>query len=162
MRTAINTIPELMLAAADRCRKPNAFQFKHRGQWENVSTEDFKRIVEKHMTAEMDITATKTMDWFFNEYVYGTEVPRYKLEYQLVTEGQQTILKMRVTQSEISPNFRMAVPVYLETEDKKLAKLGAVRILGNSSQDATVTLGFRPKRVLLAAYEDVLANIDQR
>ena len=136
------------------------FVTTHRNQ--NVSTEDFKRIVEKHMTAEMDITGTKTMDWFFNEFVYGTDLPRYKLDYQLVTEGQQTILKMRVTQSEISPNFRMAVPVYLETEDKKLAKLGAVRILGNSSQDATVTLGFRPKRVLLAAYEDVLANIDQR
>jgi aminopeptidase N len=128
----------------------------HRNQ--NVSTEDFKRIVEKHM----DITGTKSMDWFFNQFVYGTEIPRYKLDYQLVTEGQQTILKMKLTQSEVSANFRMAVPVYMETEDKKLAKLGAVRILGNSSQESTVTLGFRPKRVLLAAYEDVLANIDQR
>jgi hypothetical protein len=48
----------------------------------------------------------------------------------------------------------------METEDGKLAKLGAVRLLGNSYQDSTVTLGFRPKRVLLAAYEDVLATID--
>src|SRR5215831_8960607 len=114
------------------------FVATHRNQ--NVSTEDFKRTVEKHMTPEMDIAGTKTMDWFFNEFVYGTEVPRYKLDYQLVTEGQQTLLKMRVTQSEVSANFRMAVPVYLETEDKKLAKLGAVRILGNSSQESTVTL----------------------
>src|SRR5262249_7772389 len=122
----------------------------------------FKRAVEKHMTADMDITGTKTMDWFFNQFVYGTEIPRYKLEYQLVTEGQQTLLKMRVTQSEVSADFRMAVPVLLELEDKKQCKQGAVRILGNSSQDATGTLGFRPKRVLLAAYEDVLATIDQR
>lgn len=129
---------------------------------QNVSTEDFKRIVEKHMTAEMEIAGTKTMDWFFDNYVYGTDIPRYKLDYQLLPEGQQTVLKMRLTQSEVSPNFRMTVPVYLETEDKKLSKLGAVRILGNSSQDATVTLGFRPKRVLIAAYEDVLAIIDGR
>jgi hypothetical protein len=134
------------------------FVATHRNQ--NVSTEDFKKIVEKHMTAEMDITATRTMDWFFNQFVYGTEVPRYKLEYQLLPEGQQAVLKMKVTQSEVSPNFRMAVPVYLETEDKKLTKLGAIRILGNSSQEATVPLGFRPRRVLLAAYEDVLASID--
>jgi len=135
------------------------FVASHRNQ--NISTEDFKRAVEKHMTPEMDIAGTKTMDWFFNQFVFGTEIPRYKLDYQLVSEGQQTILKMRVTQSEVSPDFRMAVPVYLEAEDKKLAKLGAVRILGSSSQDATLTLGFRPKRVLLNAYEDVLANIDQ-
>jgi aminopeptidase N len=129
---------------------------------QNVSTEDFKRIVEKHMLAEMDIEATKTMDWFFNQFVYGTEIPRYKLDYTLTPEGQQAVLKMKLTQSEVSANFRMAVPVYLETEDKKLVKLGAVRILGNSSQEATVTLGFKPRRVLLAAYEDVLATIDQR
>jgi aminopeptidase N len=134
------------------------FVATHRNQ--NVSTEDFKRIVEKHMTAEMDIAGSKTMDWFFDAFVYGTDIPRYKLEYQLVTEGQQTFLKMRVTQSEVSPQFRMSVPVYMETEDGKLAKLGAVRLLGNSYQDSTVTLGFRPKRVLLAAYEDVLATID--
>ena len=129
---------------------------------QNVSTEDFKRIVEKHMIAEMDITGTGNMDWFFNQFVYGTEIPRYKLDYQLEPQGQQTVLKMRLTQSEVSPNFRMAVPVYLETEDRKLAKLGVVRILGNSTQESMVTLGFRPKRVLLAAYEDVLANIDGR
>ena len=135
------------------------FVASHRN--ENVSTEDFKRIVEKHMTPEMDIAGTKTMDWFFNQFVYGTEIPRYKLDYQIVAEGQQSILKMKLTQSEVLSNFRMAVPVYMETEDKKLVKLGAVRILGNSTQESNVTLGFRPRRVLLAAYEDVLATIDQ-
>ena len=129
---------------------------------QNVSTEDFKRIVEKHMTADMDIAGTKTMDWFFNAFVYGTEIPRYKLDYQLEPSGQQTMLKMRVTQSEVSDNFRMAVPVYLEMDNKKPAKLSIIRLLGNSFQESTVPLGFRPKRVLLAAYEDVLANIDQR
>jgi len=128
---------------------------------QNVSTEDFKRIVEKHMTPDMDIAGNNKMDWFFNQYVYGTETPRYKLDYQLEPSGQQTILKMRLTQSEVSANFRMAVPVYLELEDKKLSKLGAIRILGNSTQEATITLGFRPRRVILAAYEDVLATIDQ-
>jgi aminopeptidase N len=128
----------------------------------NVSTEDFKRAVEKHMTPDMDIEGTNTMDWFFRQFVYGTDIPRYKLDYQLLPEGPQTVLKMKLTQSEVSADFRMAVPVYLESEDRKLAKLGAVRILGNSSQEATVTLGFRPRRVMLAAYEDVLATIDQR
>jgi hypothetical protein len=56
----------------------------------------------------------------------------------------------------------MAVPVYLELDDQRLAKLGAIRVLGNSSQEATIPLGFRPRRVVLAAYEDVLATIDQR
>ncbi len=127
----------------------------------NVSTEDFKRAVEKHMTADMDIAAAGNMDWFFNQFVYGIEIPRYKLTYQLNTSEGKTVLKMRVTQSGVSDSFRMAVPVYLELENKKLSKLGVVRLLGASYQDSTIPLGFRPKRVLLAAYEDVLATIEQ-
>src|SRR5438034_10677947 len=37
-----------------------------------ASTEDFKAMVEKHMTQEMDLEGNHKMDWFFNEYVYGT------------------------------------------------------------------------------------------
>jgi len=129
---------------------------------QNVSTEDFKRVVEKHMTADMDLLGTRNMDWFFNQYVYGTAVPKYKLDYQLEPSGTQTILTLRLTQSEVPDNFRMAVPVYLEMEDKKLGKLGAIRILGNSQQQSSVKLGFRPKRVFLCAFEDVLADFDDR
>src|SRR5215213_6767615 len=49
----------------------------------DVSTEDFKRAVEKHITPKMDIDKNGKMDWFFDEWVYGTEVPAYKLEYSL-------------------------------------------------------------------------------
>ncbi|MGH9452384.1 MAG: M1 family aminopeptidase, partial [Terriglobia bacterium] len=40
----------------------------------NASTEDFQSIVAKHMK--------DNMDWFFNEWVYGTEVPHYDFQYQ--------------------------------------------------------------------------------
>ena len=50
---------------------------------QDVSTEDFKRIVEKHMTTQMDLDENGRMDWFFNAWVYGTEMPSYKFEYQL-------------------------------------------------------------------------------
>lgn len=50
---------------------------------EDVSTEDFKKIVEKHMTKQMDLDENGRMDWFFNEWIYGTEMPSYRFEYQL-------------------------------------------------------------------------------
>ena len=36
--------------------------------------------VEKHMTPEMDMEGNHKMDWFFNEYVYGTQLPAYKMD----------------------------------------------------------------------------------
>ncbi len=45
----------------------------HRNQ--PVTTEDFKATIEKHMLPEMNLDGNGSMDWFFREYVYGTELP---------------------------------------------------------------------------------------
>src|SRR5262249_51956380 len=50
---------------------------------QNASTESFKHCVEKHMSSRMDLEGNKRMDWFFREWVYGTEVPSYKLVYSI-------------------------------------------------------------------------------
>jgi hypothetical protein len=74
---------------------------------QNASTESFKAIVDKHMIPRMDMEGNKKMDWFFNQWVYGTEIPRYKLDYTLTPESdRKVILKGTVTQSDVSPYFK--------------------------------------------------------
>jgi hypothetical protein len=61
-----------------------------------VSTEDFKRVVEKHMKPRMDLDGNHRMDWFFDEWIYGTEVPSYRLESSLrAGESGGTVLGLR-------------------------------------------------------------------
>jgi Carboxypeptidase regulatory-like domain/Peptidase family M1 domain len=120
----------------------------------DVSTEDFKRAVEKHMTAAMDLDGNRRMDWFFNQWVYGTEVPAYRFEYQL--DGPT--LTARVTQSGVSDNFRMLVPVYLDF-GKGWVRLGSATIVGNSTVElGPLKLPQAPKKVAAAALHDVLAT----
>jgi hypothetical protein len=120
-----------------------------------VSTEDFKAIVEKHMTPEMNVDNSGKMDWFFNEWVYGTQVPAYKLEYQLSSEG---VLNGKITQSGVSDDFIMLVPLYIDT-GKGWAKLGSARMVGNTSVEIkNVKLPMVPKRVAICAMNDVLAT----
>jgi aminopeptidase N len=121
---------------------------------QDVSTEDLKRIVEKHMTREMDFTRDHRMDWFFNEWVYGTEMPSYQFDYQIGADG---LLTGRITQSGVSNNFVMPVPVYIDY-GKGWVKLGVAKMIGN----ATLELGRVPiskgaKRVAICAMNDVLA-----
>ncbi|MBA3322646.1 MAG: carboxypeptidase regulatory-like domain-containing protein [Pyrinomonadaceae bacterium] len=119
----------------------------------DVSTEDLKRIVEKHMTPEMDIDGNRRMDWFFDEWVYGTEVPSYKFEYQI----NGNAFSGRITQSGVSDQFRMRVPLYLDF-GKGWTRLGSATLVGNSSLDIpSVQLPQAPKRAALAALHDVLA-----
>jgi len=120
-----------------------------------VSTEDFKAIVEKHMTPEMNVTGNGKMDWYFNQWVYGMQVPSYKLEYKVSPDGT---LNGKVTQSGVSQDFVMLVPLYVDM-GKGWAKLGAARMTGNTTIDIKdLKLPAVPKRVAVCAMNDVLAT----
>jgi len=128
-----------------------------------ATTEDFKAIVEKYMTADMQRIGNGKMDWFFNEYVYGTALPSYKLESSFDKDpaSGDAILNFKVTQSDITDSFRMLVPVYLELANGQTAFLGRVTLIGNNSTGGKVALrGVKdmPHRAMLNYYDDVLAS----
>jgi hypothetical protein len=119
----------------------------------DVSTEDFKRVVDKHTVPEADIDENHRMDWFFKEWVYGTEVPSYRFEYQISGNG----FSGKVTQSGVSDQFVMRVPIYVDY-GRGWTRLASVRLNGNSSLDIpTQQLPQTPKRLAVAALNDVLA-----
>jgi len=121
-----------------------------------ASTEAFKAIAEKHMTQAMDLQKNGRLNWFFDEWVYGTQVPRYHFEYQLTpADGGKVKLHMSVTQSEVDDRFAMLVPVYADF-GKGMARLGQMLVIGNSSHSADTLLPAQPKKVAINAYKDIL------
>jgi hypothetical protein len=66
----------------------------------------------------------------FNEWVYGTEMPSYRFEYQLADGG--TTLTGKITQSGVTGNFKMFVPVYVDF-GKGWTKIGSATMTGNTS-----------------------------
>jgi aminopeptidase N len=107
----------------------------------NASTEDFRRVVEKHLGLPMD--------WFFNEWVYGTEIPHYDFSYQLKDEpGGKTILQMSIAQSGVSSQFFMEVPIDVVINGQP-RRLGAVKLVGSTSFNSGIPLGFRPEKVMI-------------
>jgi hypothetical protein len=119
----------------------------------DVSTEDFKRAVERHMTREMNVLGDGKMDWFFNQWVYGTEMPSYRLDYSVSGNA----ITGRVTQSGVSDDFHMIVPIYADF-GKGWVRLGAATMHGNQTTDlGRLDLPQPPKRLAIAAFKDVLA-----
>src|SRR5437763_1702244 len=127
-----------------------------------ATTEDFKAMVEKHMTPDMDAEGNHKMDWFFNEYVYGTQLPGYKLDYSFDNDADGTIvMSLNVTQSGVDDEFRMVVPIYLELDDSRVVFLGRMRLVGNTSSPAKVPLKglkTKPRRAIINYLDDVLAS----
>jgi hypothetical protein len=116
----------------------------------NASTADFQRVVEKHMGIPMD--------WFFNEYVYGTEIPTYDFQYTLKSGGPtgKAVLQGSLTQSGVSDQFTMNVPLYWAM-GKSVQRLGSIRIKGSSTVPFEIPLSDRPDRVSIDEYHDILA-----
>jgi hypothetical protein len=103
----------------------------------------------------MDLDGNKRMDWFFEEWVYGTELPSYSLEYSMAKEDGKPVLHGRLTQSGVSDRFRMRVPVYVK-QGNKTVLVGAVGVSGNRTVEFRAALPAEPKKVMLNANYDVL------
>ena len=126
-----------------------------------ATTEDFKAIVEKHMSPAMDLDGNHRMDWFFNEYVYGTDLPNYHFESQITPQGDGNSFHFKLTQSGVGANFKMVVPLYLEMTDGKVLRLGLVPLAGASTAEQTGKLPKLPapvKRALIDYNCDVLST----
>lgn len=129
-----------------------------------ASTEDFKAMLEKHMLPDMNLDGNQRMDWFFNQYVYGTALPKYSFAHSVQTGAEGTVLKFKLTQSGVNENFRMLVPIYLEMSNGKVGRLGSATLVGNSTVEHSVNLGKMkdvPKKALVAYYNDVLAIVEK-
>jgi len=126
-----------------------------------ATTEDFKAIVDKHMSPGMDLERNHHMDWFFREYVYGTDLPTYHFLGEATPSGDGWSVHVMLTQSGVPADFWMLVPVYLELTDGHVLRVGSINIHGEHTVDQTVQLPKLPsaiKKVSINHYYDVLCT----
>jgi len=127
-----------------------------------ATTEDFMAMLEKHMTPEMAAIGGGKMDWFFDEYVYGTALPSYNIESTFDNDANgDVVFAFKLTQSNVNENFRMLVPIYLEMADGRTLPLGRARVIGNTTLEQKISLKGvkeKPRRALVNYFDDVLAS----
>jgi aminopeptidase N len=127
----------------------------------NASTADFQHIVEKHATPTLKISKDGKLDWFFNQWVRGTEIPRYTAKIDVTdAPGGKYHLSGSIAQSEVSENFAAVVPLYVVFDKNSMGKLGQMLLIGNTSKEVNVDVALpkKPKSVVVNAMHDVLAR----
>jgi hypothetical protein len=133
------------------------FVATHRNQ--PVTTADFQAAVEKHMLPGMDLGGDGTMNWYFRQFVHGTALPGYRLQHTVSKKDGETVLSVRITQSNVGDGFVMPVPIYIEIQDGRVIRLGSATLRGNSTVEQEIPLGQIPvKRAMLNYYYDVLST----
>jgi len=123
------------------------YYMTYRGK--RVTTQDFQRTVEKHLG--------QPMDWFFDEWVYGTAVPTYAFSWKAETDSTgKPAVRLRVRQSDVPPGFGMYVPVLIKFDQGEAMIRMLVR---DDKTEALVRLPAAPRRVILNPLESVLADV---
>jgi len=131
-----------------------------------ATTEDFKAMVEKHMTRQMDPLGNHRMDWFFNQYVYGTDYPAYRFEHSFSTdENGKIMLNIKLTTSHVSDDFVMVVPVYVQMSKGSVARITRIAVTGNKTVEQHFRLGNitqRPEKVMIDYLDDLMGKVEYK
>ena len=125
------------------------FYRTYRGK--KASTEDFRKIVEKH--------AGEDMNWFFNQWVYGTDEPTYRFSYktELQKDGKYQV-RCRVKQEEVADDFKMYVILKVDFGKKRYAYFRFL-IYGPETDILLPPMSLKPKKVEFNALESVLCEV---
>jgi hypothetical protein len=125
-----------------------------------ATTEDFKAMIEKHMTPSMDVSGDHKMDWFFDQYVYGTGAAQYGFHAALdYTVDSKTHFKAELAGSGVPDTWKDVVSMYAHIGGKTV-KMGNIRV-SHATETVETTIQGKIDRVSINDYEDLLAEVKQ-
>lgn len=126
-----------------------------------ATTADFQHVVERHLTQSLSIMKNGKLDWFFQQWVYGTTVPKItqKIDVSDAGGGKYKI-EGSVTQADVPENFISVVPIYAVFDKGAWARLGSVTLIGNKSEPVTVEMAMprKPTKIVANLLHDVLTK----
>ena len=77
-----------------------------------LSTADLQHEVEAVMTPAMDLEGGHSMEWFFEEWVRGTGIPHYKVEFTTHHTEKGFAIRGKLFQTGVPRSFLASVPLY--------------------------------------------------
>lgn len=97
------------------------------------STLDFENEVARLMTPSMDLENSRSMDWFFDQWVRQTGIPQYSVDFTVHARKSGVLIEGALHQRGVSDVFTERVPIYeLESQDRRIF-LGSVVTTGPST-----------------------------
>src|SRR5260370_38244917 len=109
------------------------------------------------MTRSMDLDGNHKMDWFFNQFVYGTGIPQYSFHAAVeATPDGKTHIKGQLTRSGVPDTWKDAIPLYAHRGDRRI-RLGTLA-WSHSSEPLDVSLRAKMARGAMIACQSLWAD----
>lgn len=117
-----------------------------------ASTEDFKKVVDRHFG--------KNMDWFFNQWVYGTSIPSYTFSYtqKEISDGSYKVI-FKIDQKNVEPGFKMFIPVLIELKDEQVTRF-RIEVKDETTIIELPPLPAKVKKIIFNDLNSVLCSVE--
>ena len=116
-----------------------------------ATTQDFQGVVERH--------AGIPMDWFFNEWVKGTQIPTYHVAWtNQPGDNNTTVIKFRIKQEGVGPDFQMPVLVAADLGENRVAHF-RLMVNGDKTEYQSPPLPAGAKKVTFNDLHSTLATV---
>jgi aminopeptidase N len=124
-----------------------------------ASSDDFRMVANQHFarTPIAQRYHLTDLNWFFQQWVYKTEMPAYKLDYQIENQPDGAVVVTgNITQDKVSDNFFMVLPLIFTFGDGKFA--GSTVAASGPKTPFKIKLAARPSKVDLDPQKWVLSE----
>jgi len=95
-----------------------------------LSTDDLQHEVEAVMTPAMDLEGGRSMEWFFEQWVRGTGIPHYRVEFSTHHTEKGELVRGKLFQADVPHYFITRVPLYANNGSGHTVFLGDVVAAG--------------------------------
>jgi hypothetical protein len=121
-----------------------------------LTTADLQREVEAVMTPRMALEGGRSMEWFFDEYVRGTGIPHYKVQFTSHSSEKGFQIRGKLFQEGVPRSFIAPVPIYATTSIQgRTIFLGTVIATGEDT-NFTFTSPVQPHKLQIDPHMTLL------
>jgi len=112
------------------------------------STADLQHEVEAVMTPSMDLEGSRSMDWFFEQWVRGVGIPHYRVQFSVHQQEKGYVVRGKLFQDGVPRSFIAPVPLYTTSNSGHPASLGVVIASGPETSFHFLTQN-PPQKILI-------------
>jgi hypothetical protein len=128
---------------------------RNRYEYKAISTDGFRREAARYLPKDWP---DPTLEIFFDQWVYSTGIPKYKLEYRTKGKAPRIQFQARLQQQGVPDHFTTVVPLRIETGPER----STVEYIRTDGRETEINLVLRnpptgvtldPRKALLAVFE---------
>jgi len=123
-----------------------------------LSEADLRREVNRVMTPEMGLEGMRNVDWFFEQWVHSTGIPRYSVDYKTTASPKGLVVEGTLHQAGVPETFLARVPLYASGAGGKRVLLGWV-VTNGAETNFRFSSPVKPDHILIDPNQTLLAAV---